>query len=88
MDQLVLYFDLEFDYVTKLQKKNIKIQTKSIVAGGNNAGVIHKAAGGVKTIAVSLACRYLHSPSCVIKADDIYHSQRLIEALAEDFAND
>ena len=30
VDQLVLYFDLEFDYETKLQKKNInRLRTRS-----------------------------------------------------------
>lgn len=89
MDRRTVYSKQLYDRAFEIAKqKDIKIQTKSMVAGGNNAGVIHKSAGGVKTIAVSLACRYLHSPSCVIKEDDIYHSQKLIEALAEDFAND
>lgn len=38
-----------------------------MVAGGNDAKAIHVSAGGVKTLAISLPCRYLHSPSCVIK---------------------
>ena len=58
-----------------------------MVAGGNNAGIIHKSAGGVKTLTVSVPCRYLHSPSCVIKEEDVYSSMQLMSALAEDFAN-
>ena len=56
-------------------------------AGGNNAGVIHKTAGGIKTVTVSMPCRYLHSPSCVLKAEDITESERIIRALAEEFAD-
>ena len=40
------------------------------VAGGNDAGAIHKSRGGVKTIAISAPCRYIHSPYCVVKKSD------------------
>lgn len=66
--------------------KGIKVQTKTRVAGGNNAGQIHKTAGGVKVIAVSVPCRYLHSPCCVCKYEDIESSRELIRAMAEEFA--
>ena len=59
---------------------------KLVVAGGNDAGAIHKSRGGVKTLTVSVPCRYLHSPGCVIKYSDAENSFRLIKALAEDFA--
>ncbi len=89
MDKRTLYDKTLFDRAFEIAKeKNIKLQTKTMVAGGNNAGVIHTAAGGVKTVAVSVPCRYLHSPSCVIKADDVYETEKIICALAEDFAND
>ncbi|MBP3329122.1 MAG: M42 family peptidase, partial [Clostridia bacterium] len=51
-------------------------------------GIIHTSAGGVKTIAVSIPCRYLHSPSCVIKESDVEETQKIILAFSEDFAND
>ncbi|MEE1246615.1 MAG: M42 family peptidase, partial [Acutalibacteraceae bacterium] len=77
-----------FDRAFELAKeKSIKAQVKSAVAGGNNAGVIHKTAGGIKTLTVSMPCRYLHSPSCVLKIEDITESERIIRALAEDFAD-
>jgi len=63
--------------------KNIKLQTKTKVAGGNDAGAIHKSRGGVKTIAVSIPCRYIHSPSCVINTDDIDSVYNIVEALQE-----
>ncbi len=38
--------------------------------GGNDARAIQTAVGGCKTCAVSVPCRYLHSPvSVVAKAD-------------------
>jgi putative aminopeptidase FrvX len=56
------------------------------VAGGNDAGVIFKSRGGVSVLAVSLPCRYLHSPSCVIKESDMQETYRLVKLLAEDFS--
>lgn len=88
MDRRTIYPKDLFDKAFELAKKHgIKAQVKSLVAGGNNAGVIHKTAGGVKTITVSLPCRYLHSPSCVLNKEDITESARLIRVLAEELAN-
>jgi len=53
------------------REKNIPVQTKTRVSGGNDAGAIHKSGSGVKTIAVSAPCRYIHSPYCVVKKEDI-----------------
>lgn len=49
----------------------IKNQTKTLVAGGNDSGAIHKAIGGVRTMALSVPTRYLHSPACVMKKEDV-----------------
>lgn len=88
MDRRTIYPKELFDRAFELAEKHgIKAQVKSLVAGGNNAGVIHKTAGGIKTITVSLPCRYLHSPSCVLKKEDIEESAKLIRVLAEEFAN-
>ena len=88
MDRRTIYprdlFDRAF---TLAERDGIKAQVKSAVAGGNNAGAIHKTAGGIRTLTVSMPCRYLHSPSCVLKTEDITESERIIRALAEDFAN-
>lgn len=69
------------------KQNNIPCQTKTVVAGGNDASAIHKAAGGIKTIAVSLPCRYIHSASSVCSAKDIENVAALTEALLEDLAN-
>jgi putative aminopeptidase FrvX len=45
-------------------------QAKQAVAGGNDAGAIHQSRGGVRTAAVSLPCRYLHSPVSLIAQED------------------
>ena len=45
-----------------------------MIAGGNDAGAIHISGKGVRTIAVSVPCRYLHSPSSVIEFADMENS--------------
>ncbi len=68
-------------------KKGITNQTKTVVAGGNDAGAIHKAAGGIKTVAISLPCRYIHSASSVGCKKDMESVKSLCKALLEEFAN-
>lgn len=65
--------------------KNIGIscQTKSVVAGGNDSGAIHTSVGGVRTMAISVPCRYLHSPCCVIKETDLADTEKLVRAVID-----
>ena len=55
----------------------IPVQTKTLIAGGNDSRSIHISRGGVRTCAISVPCRYLHSPSCVIKECDYYAVEQL-----------
>lgn len=87
MDRSTLYSRELFDKAFEIaEKEAIACQPKTMVAGGNDSGAIHKSRGGVKVLTVSIPCRYLHSPSCVIKYEDAVESLRLVRALAEDFA--
>ena len=52
-----------------------------MVAGGNDSGAIHISGKGVRTLAVSVPCRYLHSPSCVIDLKDFENTYRLVREL-------
>ena len=69
------------------KKNNIKWQTKTMVAGGNDAGAIHKSRGGVKTVAISIPCRYIHSASCVAGKEDMQSVYDLAVKMAEELAN-
>lgn len=89
MDRATVYpRDLYRKAMSVAKEKNIKAQTKTMVAGGNNAGQIHKSSDGVKCLAVSVPCRYLHSPSCVINKSDVEEVKKLVVELVELFAND
>ncbi|MDO4831343.1 MAG: M42 family metallopeptidase [Clostridia bacterium] len=62
---------------------DIKAQYKRAVAGGNDSGVIHQSRGGVRTLAVSLPCRYLHSPNCIANKSDCESVLELTRKTAE-----
>ena len=68
MDKATLYDRKLFEAV---KDTGLKYQIKSKVAGGNNSGAIHLAKCGVPTLALSLPCRYIHSPSCVADLNDL-----------------
>ncbi|MBO5211667.1 MAG: M42 family peptidase [Clostridia bacterium] len=55
----------------------LSVQPKRAVAGGNNSGAIHLSREGVRTLAISLPCRYIHSPSCVANVNDMENMIKL-----------
>ena len=69
------------------RKKGIPLQVKRYLSGGNDAGHIHKSGVGVRSLAISVPTRYLHSPTCVAHCED-YRSARaigfaMLEAISE-----
>lgn len=78
MDRATLY-DREL-YNTAMNS-GILVQSKNAVAGGNNSGAIHLSKSGVRTIAVSTPCRYIHSASCVCNKSDIESAKSMAEYL-------
>ncbi len=83
MDRSTVY-DKELYRMAFESAENLGIpcQTKTMIAGGNDSGAIHKSRGGVRTIAVSVPCRYIHSPSCVINKEDFENTLTLTRELA------
>ncbi len=59
----------------------IPVQVKRYVSGGNDAGSIHKSGDGVRTLALSVPTRYLHSPSCVASVSDFLSVRDLLSAM-------
>ncbi len=89
MDRGTVYdFELYKKAFSVAEKNGIKCQTKTVVAGGNDAAAIHKSGKGVRTAAISVPTRYIHSPSCVAKKEDIEAVALLAQRLAEELAND
>lgn len=62
------------------EKNNIPYQLEVMNMGGNDAGTIHTAAGGIPTGAVSIPCRYLHRPCEMADKNDALNAVKLLEA--------
>ncbi|MDO4742710.1 MAG: M42 family metallopeptidase [bacterium] len=79
------YYDMAFEVA---DRNNIKCQAKSAVAGGNNAGAVHSSRSGVRTVALSLPCRYIHSQSCAASYSDVEALYNLAKAMIEEIAQE
>ena len=80
MDRGTVY---DKNYYTAALQSGINCQPKKAVAGGNNSAGIHLTREGVRTLAISLPCRYIHSASCVANTKDC----ESVEALAKHMLN-
>lgn len=82
MDRSTIYdkelYRLGFDTA---KAAGMPVQTKTMVAGGNDSGAIHVSRGGVRTMAISAPCRYLHSGSCVVSPQDLEHCMNLTKLM-------
>ena len=84
MDRSTIYDKELYNLSRETAKANgLGWQTKTMVAGGNDSGAIHISRGGVRTMAVSIPCRYLHSPSCTAKLSDMEDSMKLVKLMIE-----
>lgn len=82
MDRRTVYDRELYSLAFSLAEQNgIPCQTKTKIAGGNDAGAIHISKSGVRTVAVSAPCRYLHSPCCVAQYSDIEMCEALVRLL-------
>lgn len=88
MDRLTIYdhelYRIAFETA---KKEGIPCQTKTKIAGGNDAGSISQAGKGVRTISLSLPCRYIHSPSSVADEKDMQYLLELAEKLLPVFCS-
>ncbi len=84
MDRATIY-DKELYKIAfqEAEKLNIPCQTKSRIAGGNDAGSVHVSRDGVRTLALSIPCRYLHSPYCTAQISDMTNTYQLAEKMLE-----
>lgn len=67
MDGATVY---DREYYNFALSSGLACQPKTAVAGGNNSGAIHLSREGVRTIALSLPCRYIHSSTSVASKRD------------------
>ncbi|MBR2414237.1 MAG: M42 family metallopeptidase [Clostridia bacterium] len=87
MDRSTLYPPKLYKRAWELAKENnIPVQTKTMVAGGNDAGAIHKAGAGVQVLTVNVPCRYIHSGSSVADLRDYDSLLQLVRLLIGEIA--
>ncbi|MBQ8824133.1 MAG: M42 family metallopeptidase [Ruminococcus sp.] len=84
MDRSTIYDKDLYNLAYSISKEEgIPCQTKTKIAGGNDSGAVHISRGGVKTIAISAPCRYIHSPSSVVEEKDLDSCLSLTRLLME-----
>jgi putative aminopeptidase FrvX len=66
--------------IKNAERENIPYQFKKPRYGGTDAGKIQFSRSGVPSTVVSVPCRYIHSPTSLLKLEDIYNTVQLIEA--------
>ncbi len=82
MDRRTIYDKALYELAMDTAMKNgIPAQTKTAIAGGNDAGSVQRSGRGSRVLAISLPCRYIHSSSSVVKLEDIENTRRLLNAL-------
>ncbi len=85
MDRSTIYDKELISTALKIAERNgISAQLKKYVSGGNDAGSIHRSREGVRTLALSVPTRYLHSASCVASLADMESQKMLCEALVRE----
>ena len=82
MDGRTVYDSELYKFAMKTAEENgIAVQTKTAIAGGNDAGAVQTSGKGSRVMAISLPCRYIHSPSSVCKLSDIDGMRKLIKEI-------
>ena len=87
MDRATVYDRELYELARHIADNNgIANQTKTMIAGGNDSSAIHVSRGGIRTCALSVPCRYLHSPACVINESDYVATTGLASAVLKVFS--
>lgn len=82
MDGTTVYnIDTVRSVVSLAEKNGISYQYRRSTAGGNDSGPIHQAKEGSKTVAVSVPCRYIHSPVNVAGIRDYESALTLVKTI-------
>lgn len=78
IDGMTIYNKEYFSRLCQLaDENNIPWQIKSLIAGGTDAGAVHKTGDGVRTALLAAPLRYIHSPACVGAFSDIENMKKL-----------
>ena len=70
--------ELFYHFLKTAEIEGIPYQVKRTATGGNDAGKIQTAGTGVRTLVVSVPCRYIHSPVSVLDVNDLKNMLKLV----------
>jgi endoglucanase len=65
------------------EENNIPWQTKTLIAGGNDASALNIKSGGIRTLAISTPCRYIHTANSAAKLSDMEAVENLTVKMIE-----
>lgn len=81
MDRSVICHSQVRDTLIEIaSKNNIPYQLEILTAGGTDAGAAHVSGTGIKTGAISIPTRYIHSPSEMVNKNDLNSCIELLKA--------
>ena len=82
MDGGTVYDKKLYKKIRQIARENgIDTQTKSKIAGGTDAASIQRSIDGIRVAIMSLACRYIHTSSCVASVKDAENYFKLAELI-------
>ena len=82
MDRVTVYDHALYTLAMDTAKAaGIPAQTKTRVAGGNDASTVQRTGAGSRVLAISAPTRYLHSPVDVIDKKDVENMRKLLKEL-------
>lgn len=79
MDLSVLPHKPTVEKLAKIAREmGIPIQYRKSTAGFTDAGALQRGRTGVKTVVISIPCRYIHSPASLLAKSDLDNAVRLL----------
>lgn len=77
------------DFVTDVaDAEHIPYQYDYVAGGGTDAGAIHISLGGVPSLAITVATRYIHTHAAILHRDDFENAVKLFVELIKRFDRD
>ena len=74
MDGATVY---DRDFYNSALNSEVLCQPKRATTGGNDAGAIHLSREGVRTVGISVPCRYIHTSSSLADLNDVENAYHL-----------
>lgn len=76
---IICHRDVKLLLEESAKKGNIPVQYEILDHGGSDPGAIHLVAGGIPSGAVSIPCRYIHSPVEMVSLKDLQNAVLLLK---------